>query len=33
MKEPSYPASVFFFRIVLLHPFGQTPASRCSERN
>jgi len=32
MRQPSHPTCGFFFRIVLLHPFGWTPVSRCSER-
>jgi hypothetical protein len=32
MRQPSHPTGVFFFRIVLLRPFGRTPVSRCSKR-
>ena len=33
MRQLSHPTYVFFFRIVLLHPFGWTPVSRCRERH
>lgn len=32
MRQSSHPTYGFFFRIVLLRPFGRIPVSRYSER-